>query len=124
MRAALLLAVTGLAATALPAAAGPQGSGLWHTEAVAREAASTVTIRHRDAACLSAAAEALAGQPEVRKIAVGRTRLRVSKPTPARAAQATTQVRSAVAAACAAPAAVAGPGQAAADAPASSVSGS
>lgn len=124
MRAALLLAVAGLAGAAAPAVAGPQGSGLWHTEAVAREAASTVTVRHRDAACLSAAAEALAGQPEVRKVAVGRSRLRVTYPSPALAGQASAQVRSAVEAACAAPAPVAGAGQAAADAPTSSVAGS
>ena len=39
MRAGLLLALAALAG-ASPAFAGPQGSGLWRTEAVAREAAS------------------------------------------------------------------------------------
>lgn len=122
MRAALVLAVAALAVTAGPAAAGPQGSGLWHTEAVAREAASTVTIRHADAACLGAAAEALAGEPAVRKVAVGRAGLKVTYPSPALAAQASAQVRSAVDAACA-QAAAAESGPATADA-APSVAGS
>jgi len=121
MTRALMLAAAGLAVTAGPALAGPQGSGLWHTEALAREAASTVTIRHRDAACLGAAAEMLAGEPQVRKVAVGRAGLRVTYPSPALAAQASAQVRSAVDAACAQPSIA---DQAAAPPPAPSVDGS
>lgn len=122
MRRAALAALAALAASAGPAAAGPQGHGLWLTEAVAREAAATVTVRHRNAACLSAAAEKLSGQPGVRKVAVSRAALRVTYPTPAQAAQASADVRSTVDVACAA--ATVAEGQAAPDAPASSVAGS
>ncbi|CAN7232250.1 hypothetical protein LJR219_000859 [Phenylobacterium sp. LjRoot219] len=101
MRIALFAAFAMLAVSAGPAAAGgPQASGLWLTEAVAREAAATVTVRHRNAACLDAAAQQLSAQPGVRKVAVGRAALRVTYPTPALAAEAAAQVRSAVDAAC------------------------
>lgn len=122
-RGTLLALAAGATAAAGPAAAGPQGSGLWHTEAVAREAAATVTVRHRNAACLGAAAEKLAGEPQVRKVAVSRAGLRVTYPSPLLAAQAAPQVRSAVDGACAA-AAVAGADPAPGEAASPSVAGS
>lgn len=92
----VLLAVAALALAGGSAAAAPRGSGLGLTDAVAREAAATVTVRHRDAACLGAAAQKLTGQPEVRKVAVSRAALRVTYPTAAIAAEAAAQVRSTV----------------------------
>jgi hypothetical protein len=125
MSRALFAALAALALSAGPAVAGPQGHGLWLTEAVAREAAATVTVtvRHRNTACLGVAAEKLSAQPGVRKVAVSGAALRVTYPTAAQAASATAVVRSTVDSACAA-ATLAGADPGPAETPRSSVSGS
>lgn len=78
------------------ALAGPVGSGLWHTEAQA----STVVVRHADAACLSAAAAKAAAMPGVLQAKVHGGALRLTFNSPAGAHAAAPGVRSSVAAAC------------------------
>lgn len=96
MRAAAAI-VLALAPSA--ALAGPMGSGLAHTEAMAKR--PKLVIRHADAACLGEAARVVGQWPGVQNVRVADGALRLTFGSKAHATAAEPGVRSTVRSACA-----------------------